>query len=954
VLIIDDAHVLGTDGLAAQLIAAIVRHAPEPLHVVLASRGTLPLPTGRLLVEGLATEIAGPELSFNAEEAAELLGDVTAPDTATAVDALLNQTGGWAVAIAFAARVAGHGSNGDHGVRRRDRQLFAYFAEEVLAAETTETRAALGVAATLPWLTADLAAHLELGEAGARLTDTERTSIMMTPVADVPEAVAVTPLVRQLLGADLGAPLDASVATAAAAWYESCGALSAALNCLIRGVGSDAVSTFLRTNGQAMVTAGQGGDVLDALDAISPSTEIDVELAVLRAESLQAVGRADEAVERFAATVPPRGPIPTAVAWRLGALHYLRGDTDAASAVLERGSLGIGRAADDAGCLAWTAAIEWSRGERDAAVSRAQRALDLASREGDDKALATAYTVLTMLARVDGDHIAHHRYYARALEHAERAKDLLQLVRIRCNNGSHLAEDGEYDKALAELDVATRLADLGGYGMFRGLCLTNRAEALIATGRLDEAVADLDAARVIFRQVAPSMDAYPLVQLGEIYMARGDRALAVAAFEHAVAIATAAVEVQALVPALTGLALARLDDDPAAALDAATRAVAHEATVHHAKALNALGWVRWATGDLDGAVELAERAGRLARERGEHVALALALELAAACDEDDEARRRGLLADARALWAQVGSPLGVARLDVALAEMTPGTDGVALAASAADTLDRLGAKREAVRARAIAASAYDDTATGVMVSVLGGFAVLEDGLPVPTSSWQSKVARDLFKMLAINRGRPIHREVLIERLWPGEFGEKASNRLSVALSAVRNATDPGRTHPADHVVIADRDSVSLNVANVAVDVDQFLAEGTRGHTLLRQGSRAQGLALLRVAETRYSGDVLEEQPYADWALPLREEALAMYLSVGGVLAEADAASGDHESAARRYLRMIERDPYSENAYLGAVASLRAAGHHGSAQRLYATYVAKMADMGIEPATFPAA
>jgi DNA-binding SARP family transcriptional activator len=111
--------------------------------------------------------------------------------------------------------------------------------------------------------------------------------------------------------------------------------------------------------------------------------------------------------------------------------------------------------------------------------------------------------------------------------------------------------------------------------------------------------------------------------------------------------------------------------------------------------------------------------------------------------------------------------------------------------------------------------------------------------------------------------------------------------LSVALTAIRNATDPGRTRPNDHVVIGDRDS---------------------GHALIRQGSRDQGLALLRLAEARYTGDVLEEQPYADWALPLREEASAMYLSVARVLAAGDAASGDHESAARRYLRMIERDP----------------------------------------------
>jgi ATP/maltotriose-dependent transcriptional regulator MalT/DNA-binding SARP family transcriptional activator len=953
VLIVDDAHALGTEGAAAGLVAAIVRHAPETLRVVLATRGPLPFPTGRLLVDGLATEITGAELSFNAEEAAELIGDRPPEEGTTAAD-LLDRTGGWAVAIAFAARAADRTSEGDEGLDDGDRQLFAYFAEEVLAAETPATRAALRVAATLPWLTPELAAHLGLGEAGARLADPEWTSILMTPVADVPGAVTVTPLVRQLLRADRAAPGEVSVEHAAAIWYQAHGAHSAALSCLARQGTSDQLATFLRGNGQTMIAAGQGAEVLAALEALaSSSSDPGVDLGILWAEALQAVGRADEAVERLSATVPRQGPIDAAVAWRLGALHYLRGDAGAASDVLGRVSLGRGCPADDAGCLAWTAAICWSRGERDEALTLAQRSLDLASRAGDDKALATAYTMLTMVARVDGDHVAQHRNYARSLEHAERAKDLLQLVRIRCNNGSHLTEDGEYAKALGELDVATRLADLGGYGMFRGLCLTNRAEALIATGRLDEAVSDLEAARTIFQQVSPSMDTYPLTLLGDIYMARGDRSLAVAAFEQAAAIATTAVEVQALVPALTGLALARLDDDPAAALDAATKAVGHEATVHHAKALIALGWVRSASGDRTAAVDLAERAGQLARERGDHVTLALALELAAAV-EGDVARRSALLGDARSLWSSVGSPLGVARLDVAFAETTPGADGAALAASAADALDRLGARREAVRARAIAASAYGDAVAGVTVNVLGGFAVLDDGLPVPTSSWQSKVARDLLKMLAINRGRPIHREVLIERLWPGEFGDKASNRLSVALSAIRNATDPGRQRPSDHVVIADRDSVALNVASVTVDVDQFVAEGARGHALIRQGKRAQGLALLRLAEARYTGDVLEEQPYADWALPLREEALAMYLSVAAVLAEADAASGDHESSARRYLRMIERDPYSEHAYLGAVAALRAAGHHGTAHRLYATYVNKMTEMDIEPATFPAA
>ena len=100
--------------------------------------------------------------------------------------------------------------------------------------------------------------------------------------------------------------------------------------------------------------------------------------------------------------------------------------------------------------------------------------------------------------------------------------------------------------------------------------------------------------------------------------------------------------------------------------------------------------------------------------------------------------------------------------------------------------------------------------------------------------------------------------------------------------------------------------------------------------------------------------LLEEQPYADWALALREEALTSYLSIAAILAEADTHAGDYESASSRYLRMLERDPYNEHAHLGAIRALRAAGHHGPAQRLYRNYVAKMAEIDIEPATFPAA
>ena len=119
------------------------------------------------------------------------------------------------------------------------------------------------------------------------------------------------------------------------------------------------------------------------------------------------------------------------------------------------------------------------------------------------------------------------------------------------------------------------------------------------------------------------------------------------------------------------------------------------------------------------------------------------------------------------------------------------------------------------------------------------------------------------------------------------------------------------------------------------------------------GRRDHGLALRRAAERLDVGEFLPEEPYADWAFTVREEARSTYLTIAGMLAEDDAATGDHESAARRYLRMLERDEFEERAHLGVVSAMSALQRHGTARRLYTTYATRMAEIGIEPATFPA-
>jgi DNA-binding SARP family transcriptional activator len=72
------------------------------------------------------------------------------------------------------------------------------------------------------------------------------------------------------------------------------------------------------------------------------------------------------------------------------------------------------------------------------------------------------------------------------------------------------------------------------------------------------------------------------------------------------------------------------------------------------------------------------------------------------------------------------------------------------------------------------------------------------------------------------------------------------------------------------------------------------------------------------------------------------------------LAEDTAAAGDDAGAAAYLLRILARDAYDEQAHLDLVGVLASGRRHGEARRAYRMYAERMAEIGVEPATFPAA
>jgi len=53
------------------------------------------------------------------------------------------------------------------------------------------------------------------------------------------------------------------------------------------------------------------------------------------------------------------------------------------------------------------------------------------------------------------------------------------------------------------------------------------------------------------------------------------------------------------------------------------------------------------------------------------------------------------------------------------------------------------------------------------------------------------------------------------------------------------------------------------------------------------------------------------------------------------------------------LRILERDPYDEDAHLASVKAHLRAGAHGQASRAYLLYTTRMNEIGVEPAPYPA-
>jgi DNA-binding SARP family transcriptional activator len=104
----------------------------------------------------------------------------------------------------------------------------------------------------------------------------------------------------------------------------------------------------------------------------------------------------------------------------------------------------------------------------------------------------------------------------------------------------------------------------------------------------------------------------------------------------------------------------------------------------------------------------------------------------------------------------------------------------------------------------------------VSVRMLGGFEVVVDSRPIPAHQWARQSARSLVKLLALSELGRLHREQVLDALWPEASLEQAGPRLHTAAHYVRRATDV-----ADSIVLSREFVALFPNADVVVDATEF-------------------------------------------------------------------------------------------------------------------------------------
>jgi DNA-binding SARP family transcriptional activator len=311
-------------------------------------------------------------------------------------------------------------------------------------------------------------------------------------------------------------------------------------------------------------------------------------------------------------------------------------------------------------------------------------------------------------------------------------------------------------------------------------------------------------------------------------------------------------------------------------------------------------------------------------------------------------REAAILEDAATVFDQLDAPVlrlwanGLAA--VAAGEVRPGR--VQQAEAAGKALGVRGALAVAQRWAAATATVPPVQPAAAQLRVLGGFGLTIGGVPVDESSVRLR-ARQTLHMLALHAGRSVHRDVLMQAIWPDSRPDAGCRNVHVAISSLRHLLEPDARRGQSLLLQRRGDSYSLILPSGSccdlLDFEVMLASPRAAR--LSADLPAERASLHR-ALSCYAGDLLPEDGSAEWVVAERERLCLAAADAAERLARAEAAAGDISTAVEQARRALSFDPYRDTAWRLLVELHEQAGDVSAAHAVRRQYGDVLAELGL--------
>jgi DNA-binding SARP family transcriptional activator len=233
----------------------------------------------------------------------------------------------------------------------------------------------------------------------------------------------------------------------------------------------------------------------------------------------------------------------------------------------------------------------------------------------------------------------------------------------------------------------------------------------------------------------------------------------------------------------------------------------------------------------------------------------------------------------------------------------------------------------------------------VRIRTFGGCALEVEGRRVPLEGAKPRV-RSLFRLLALQAGGLVHREVIQETLWPDADAAAGARSLHVALSALRRLLDDVAQPVGGRLVVREGDAYRLDVEPDDVDLGRFERAIASG-----RAARARGGTVSRSLEEAirlYAGDLLPEEGPAEWVAERRDACRVKAIEAARGLAEEALLANDPAAAIRACRFGLELDRCQDALWQLLIVARERAGEAGAASRDRREYALVLEALGVAP------